>query len=91
MTRPGIEAIGVDGGAAPMILSLLLATVTTVKPNAAECLALGFGDSLLCSTCDVLNAATESAALDAECRSCCALERSDSSSTYDRIVLEMCE
>ena len=70
---------------------LLLISTASTPPSASQCLELGFGDSVLCSTCDVLANATKSEALDAECRSCCVSERASTSTLYTQITLEICE
>ena len=70
----------------PLILSS-----ASAAPSASQCLELGFGDSVLCSTCDIIFNATKSEALDKECRSCCVSERTSTSTLYERVVLEICE
>ena len=68
---------------------VLLVAVAGAEPN-AECQALGFASTLLCSTCDKLASYTESNALLSECRGCCTEDVSGTSGKYAQATLDIC-
>jgi len=77
---------------------LLLASALAAESGAeserldeAACRALGFGPSLLCSTCAQLGEFVGADdALIGECESCCSAE-SDGSRTYASAVFDVCK
>ena len=75
-----------------LALASLLATATVAPaPSVGQCRELGFSDMLVCSRCDKLeDFLSKGDPLLAECRDCCTQDDSESS-TYSKIVLEVCQ
>lgn len=68
----------------------LLPLVTATSVGSAECGALGFGPSLVCSACAKLGDAVGATdPLVGECLGCCAEEAA--AKKYARAVLEVCK
>ena len=83
------------GVTAPLRALLLVGAAAGAEESAekldeAACRALGFGPSLLCSSCDKLGEFVSSDdALVGECRSCCTADVS-SGSSYASATLDVC-
>ena len=83
------------GVAAPLRALLLVGAAAGAEDaeqrlDEAACRALGFGPSLLCSSCDRLGEFVGADdALVGECRSCCTAD-SSSSSVYASATLDVC-
>lgn len=77
------------------LAALLLAGAAVAaaeKPSEAECKALGFAPSLLCSSCKKLGDFVGAEdALIGECQGCCTEDDSASASTFARATLDVCK
>lgn len=73
-------------------LLVVAASTASAEPAAeAECAALGFAPSLLCSACDKLSDAVGADdALITECRGCCTEEVNGTGGTYAKATLDIC-
>ena len=93
--RVGLRHTTAMGVAAPLRALLLVGAAAGAEDaeqrlDEAACRALGFGPSLLCSSCDRLGEFVGADdALVGECRSCCTAD-SSSSSVYASATLDVC-
>ena len=73
------------------VVLLCYAQVAADDANETECRALGFGPSLLCSSCHKLSEFVgESDPLVGECTGCCKEESDHASVVYASAVLDVC-
>jgi len=94
--KPICSVVAATMGVAAPLRALLLVGAAAGAEDAeqrldeAACRALGFGPSLLCSSCDRLGEFVGADdALVGECRSCCTAD-SSSSSVYASATLDVC-
>eukprot|EP01117_Protostelium_nocturnum_P014887 TRINITY_DN5715_c0_g1_i1.p1 TRINITY_DN5715_c0_g1~~TRINITY_DN5715_c0_g1_i1.p1 ORF type:complete len:154 (-),score=46.15 TRINITY_DN5715_c0_g1_i1:129-590(-) len=60
-----------SGSIVVLILSIGFCAVSAVEFDKKKCLELGFGEDLLCSSCDDLKTFVKDKSLHEECASCC--------------------
>jgi len=76
---------------AARLAALLLVAHVSAEPDETRCSHLGFGPSLLCSSCDQLaeHVGAEDALVE-ECRGCCHQEVTGTGGTYPQATLDIC-
>jgi len=78
-----------------LILLIIVGLSTNLSGIVAQdantsCSALGFKETLLCSTCSEMENFVKDEELVNECKKCCAEEKDSSAKLYQRISLQIC-